>query len=471
MRQTNLRAQTMTARLKPLFAALALSVAGSATAADLIQAYESARRGDPQLAAAESQSLALGENVTIARSALLPQIGASVGVTETRSEGETPQGSFSSTGRSRSWGVRLDQSLFDWGNYSNLGAARAGRAQAQADYQVALNGLLLRVAEAYFGVLTAEDGLAFAEAEERAVGRQLEQAEQRFEVGLTAVTDVHEARARYDGARAAVIAARNALDDAYEALAEITGETYASAPVLRLNIPLEGPHPDALPEWEDAALRASPALASRRFALEAAEKNITTARSAHLPTLSGFVDHSDSRRLSGEVGPFSATQSEQTLIGLRLSVPIFAGFATQARVRQNVYQRDAAQDLLEAERRALLRQTRSDFRAVVAGISSVEARRQALISAQSALEATQAGFEVGTRTIVDVLLAQQLLFQAQRDYSNARHQFILNGLRLKRTAGVIQVQDLQEVNALLTSTRLTPEEIGARVAAEAERQR
>lgn len=456
----------------PLLAALALSVSSGAHALDLMQAYDLARRGDPLLAAAEANSLAIGQGVPLARAALLPQIGGSVGITENRTDGDTAQGPFSSDNRTRSWSVRLDQAIFDWGAITNLGSARATRARAQADYELALDTLLLRVAEAYFGALTAEDALAFAEAEERAVGRQLEQAEQRFEVGLTAVTDVHEARARFDSARAAVIAARNAYDDALEALSEITGEPIQGNLLsLRLAIPLTGPEPDDLAEWEATAQQASPALASRRFALEAANRDIQTARAGHLPTLGGFVSRNDSRLLSGEVGPFSATGTEQTLIGLSLNVPIFSGFATQSRVRQQVHLRDAAEDFVEAERRLLLRQTRSDFRAVVAGISGVEARRQALISAQSALEATQAGFEVGTRTIVDVLLSQQLLFQAQRDYSNARHQFILNGLRLKRTAGVIEVEDLQGVNALLTTERLSPEEIGARVSADAERQR
>lgn len=466
----------MTLRLKPLLSALVLGLAGSAHGADLMQAYDLARQSDPQLAAAESNMLARGQVVPLARAALLPQINGSVGVNESRGSGvrvddSNPDLPIVSDAdlRTGSWSVTLNQSLFDWGNYTNLGAARALRAQAQADYQSSLNLLLLRVAEAYFGVLTAEDALAFAEAEERAVGRQLEQAEQRFEVGLTAVTDVHEARARHDGARAAVIAAGNALDDAHEALAELTGERMGQVMALRLNIPLEGPQPDALAEWEDIAELASPSLASRRFALEAAERDIGTARSGHLPTLGGSIRRSGNRVLSGydRTDPLFDRTSQSTTYGLQVTVPIFSGFATQSRVRQAVYQRDTAEDLVEAERRGLLRQTRNDFRAVVAGISSIDARRQALISAQSALEATQAGFEVGTRTIVDVLLAQQLLFQAQRDYSNARHQFILNGLRLKQTAGIIEVQDLQQVNALLTTTRLTPEEIGARVSAEA----
>ncbi len=469
----------MTIRFKPLFAALALSFAAGADAADLMHAYDLARQSDPQLAAAEANSLAQGQVVPLARSALLPQINGSIGVDETRGGGVRVDASnpdldpivTRADRREGSWGVTLTQSIFDWGNYTNLGAARATRAQAQADYQASLNLLLLRVAEAYFGVLTAEDAMAFAEAEERAVGRQLEQAEQRFEVGLTAVTDVHEARARYDSARAAVIAARNALDDAHEALTEITGERMGSVMALRLSIPLQGPEPDDLVEWEQIAERFSPSLASRRYGLEAAEKNIATARSGHLPTLGGSIRRGGSRLFDGydRTDPDFRRSGQSTTYGLTLTVPIFSGFATQARVQQSVYQRDAAEDQVEIERRGLLRQTRSDFRAVVAGISSIEARRQALISAQSALEATQAGFEVGTRTIVDVLLSQQLLFQAQRDYSNARHQFILNGLRLKRTAGVIQVQDLQEVNALLTTTRLSPEEIGARVSADAER--
>lgn len=454
----------MTKRILIAAVALGLSATGGLHAENLLEAYEDARQSDPQLAAAESNARAIGEGVTLARSVLLPQINGTASVNESRDDLLS-----SSDGdlRTRTFSVGLTQSIFDWGSYTNLSAARATRAQADANYQVAVNALLMRVAEAYFRVLTAEDGMAFAEAEERAVGRQLEQAEQRFEVGLTAVTDVHEARARHDAARAAVIAAGNALQDAHEALAEITGERYQSVLALQLNIPLSGPDPDDLGEWEDVAERASPTLAAARFGLDASEQDIRTARSGHLPRLSGSVGWQDRKTLRGfdpETG--GLRDVDGGTIGLTLTVPIFSGFATQGRVRQAVHIRDAVSDQLEATRRGLMRQTRFDFRAVTAGVSEVEARRQALLSAQSAVEATQAGFEVGTRTIVDVLLAQQLLFQAQRDYSNARHQFILNGLRLKQTTGMITIDDLQAVNALLTTERLSPEEIGARVAAE-----
>ncbi|MFA7541894.1 MAG: TolC family outer membrane protein, partial [Lysobacterales bacterium] len=348
-------------KIKLLAAALALSFAAGSTgagAADLIEAYQSARQSDPQLAAAEASSRAVGENVTIARSTLLPNINGSASVNESRDD------LFSSSDgdlRTRTYGVNLNQSVFDWGNYTNLGAARARNAAAQADYEFAVDTLLLRVAEAYFGVLAAEDALAFAEAEERAVGRQLEQAEQRFEVGLTAVTDVHEARARHDAARAAVIAAGNALDDAREALAEITGEHYGSVLALRLDIPLEGPDPDELEAWEQAALQASPALAASRFTLEAAERDIGTARSGHLPSLNASVGWQDRKVLRGfdpELG--GQRQADGGSIGLILNVPIFSGFATQARVRQSVYQRDFAEEILEAERRNLLRQQHID---------------------------------------------------------------------------------------------------------------
>jgi outer membrane protein len=420
----------------------------SVSAADLFEVYELARASDPQLAAAESQRLSVGQNVPLARSALLPQLNGSWDTTRSKTEGTLAGDAVSSDGRNRGYGLSLDQSVYRHSNYMNLRAARAQAARGISDYDAALDTLLYRVAEAYFNVLTAQTNLASAEAEEKAVGRQLEQADQRFEVGLTAITDVHEARARFDGARAAAIQSRNALDDAFEALNELTGKPIEAIEPLKPDLALLPPEPANAEAWVDIAIENSPALASRQSIVKAAEANAKSLWSEHLPYLSLRGTYGKDYT-GGDASPFSLVDPENRVLTLSLTVPLFSGGATQARYRQAVYDRDVFNDQLEQTRRATVRQTRSAYRAVIAGISEVDARKQALVSAQSALEATQAGFEVGTRTIVDVLLSQQQQFAAEREYARARHGFILSNLQLKQSAGTIDVADIQAVNAML----------------------
>jgi outer membrane protein len=423
-------------------------------AADLFEVYELARASDPQLAAAESQRLSVGQGVPLARSALLPQLTGSWNKTNSTSESTTfseelnrdIRPSFDS--RDRSYGLDLQQSVYRHSTYMDLKAARAQAARGISDYDAALDALLFRVAEAYFGVLTAQTNLASAEAEEKAVGRQLEQAEQRFEVGLTAITDVHEARARFDGARAAAIQSRNALDDAFEALNELTGKPIEGVKPLKVDLVLSPPEPAQVEAWVDTAIANSPALASRQNLLNAADANVKSAWSGHLPYLS-LTGRYSNETSGGDIGFFQSRDPEGHSLTLSLTVPLYSGGATQARYKQAVYDRDASTDQLEQTRRATVRQTRSAYRAVIAGISEVDARKQALVSAQSALEATQAGFEVGTRTIVDVLLSQQQQFAAEREYARARHGFILSNLQLKQSAGTIDVADIQAVNGML----------------------
>lgn len=454
-------------RLRPLAAAVVLTLGvASAQAADLMQAWELARESDPQLSAAEASRLAQGEGIVQSRAALLPQISGEASLSDSDGDGTSistqpnpdgsvsfgPSSGFSDT-RSRNYSLSLGQTIYDHGNYTRLRAARARAEQANADYAAAQHGLMLRVSESYFLVLTAIDSLAFARAERRAVKRQLDQAEQRFEVGLTAITDVHEARARYDGARANAIAAANAYDDAREALAEIAGKYLEGFKGLGADFGPKLPEPADAAKWVAFAIKQNPSLLSREMALVAAGHDIDSAHAGHLPTLGASAGWSESATwgFSGSNDFRFPADSRQdgTRIGLTLSVPIFSGFATQSRVRQALYTRDAVSDQFEQQRRAVTRQTRNAFRALETGISEVGARQQALVSAKSALEATEAGFEVGTRTIVDVLLSQQLLFQAQRNWSESRHNFLVNGLRLRAAAGSIAVKDLKEVNRFL----------------------
>jgi len=433
---------------------LTLAGAASVSAADLMAVYDLARASDPQLAAAEARQHSAAMGVPLSRAALLPQISGSYDKSNADVDGiiRNPvtnlDGPFASSSRDKNLVFSAQQSIYKHSNYLTLKAARAQKARGISDYDAALDNLFLRVAEAYFGVLTAQTNLASAEAEEKAVGRQLEQAQQRFEVGLTAITDVHEAQARFDSARASSIQSRNALDDAFEALAELTGKPIDHVQSVRAELPLAHPSPDDAERWVETAISHSPALLAQRQTVEAARQTAKAAWAEHLPSVNFSARYSE-KTSGGDVGAFSLRDPSVTAWVFTLDVPLFAGGATQARYRQAVYDRDAADDQLEQTRRATVRETRNAYRAVIAGISEVEARKQALVSAQSALEATQAGFEVGTRTIVDVLLSQQQQFAAEREYARARHAYILSNLQLKQVAGTIDVADLKAVNSML----------------------
>ena len=444
------------------------SVAAQAHADDLLQVYSEARASDPQLAGAEATRDATNEGVDQARSALLPQISASLDYSRGHGSRGGPQFvtnedgtqslvnvTSSSHDYSRTLSGQLNQSLLDLGKWTSLKAARATAKAGDASYAAAEQDLLIRVATAYFDVLTAEDALKFAQANEQALNRQMEQAQQRFEVGLSAITDVNDAKAQHDTSVANVITAQNTLDDNKEALRQLTNKEPGTLKGLREKLPMDKPEPASPDEWVSVAVAQNPTLHSYAQQLEAAKANVQTARSGHLPTLNGQVLYSKTPSWSdNSASSFNEafhTNSERwsTTVGVTLNVPLFSGGFTQSRVRQSIFNRDNAQDQFELQKRLVERSTRNSYRAVIAGASQVEATGQAVVSAQSSLDATQAGYEVGTRTIVDVLISQQQLLQAQSSYSQARHAFILNGLRLKQAAGVIEVKDLEAVNALL----------------------
>lgn len=455
--------------LRPL--SLAFIIAGlcaQAHATDLMQAYELARQSDPQLAAAEAQLGAQGESVVQSRAALLPQVNAQAALNRDYSSSSgnsvfsglaTPTKSTYSQSTSRSSGITVNQSLFNYGNYTKLSASKARTRQAQAQYDAADEALIVRVADAYFNVLTAIETLASAEAAERSVKRQFDLADKRLEVGLAPITDVHEARARYDSARADAITATNLLDDSYEALAEITGQPLQNLMGLASTYQPKNTDTQTAEDWVKIAVDANPVLRAYEEAVIAAEKDVQTARAAHYPSLSATASYGDIANW-GDVLTRSPTPSYTTTFnnastgptyGLTLTVPIFAGFGIQSRVRQALFQRDAVADQLEQQKRSIIRQTRGAYRALISGEAEVEARRLAVVSAKAAYEAGDAGLEVGTRTIVDVLIAQQQVFLAQREYARSRHAYLVNELRLRQAAGVLEVKDLEAVNRFLVA--------------------
>ncbi len=458
----------MSFRLRPLTLALALAgLSAQAAATDLVEAYDLARNSDPQFASSGALKNAQAEGVVQSRAALLPQVTADVSFNRSQSSGSgnqvvaglnTPTNSTYSESSGRNSGVNVRQSIYDHANYTRLGASKARARQAESEYDAAADALIVRVADAYFNVLTQIETLASSRAEERSVKRQLDQADKRLEVGLAPITDVHEARARYDSSRAATILQATALDDAYEALAEITGAKLSNLKGLSTDFRPENSDTRTIEEWVATALENNPALRARAEALAAAEKDVGTARAAHYPTLSAQASYGDDARWGDNTLrslPPSTTQfgnqSTGPSYGITFSVPIFSGFATQSRVRQALFQRDRVADALEQEKRALMRTTRGAYRNLISGAAEVEARRLAVVSAQAAYEAGEAGLEVGTRTIVDVLIAQQQLYLAKREYARSRHAYLVNLLRLRQAAGVLEPGDLQLVNRYLVA--------------------
>ena len=455
-------------RSLPLALVLAIGASAAAHADDLLQIYQEARASDPTLSGAEATKLATDEGVDQARSQLLPQISASLNYQQSHGSGTNQQffrdanGNLvlvpitsSSRNYSRTLGSTLNQSILDISKWTALKASRYTAEAGTATYDAAQQALLIRVATAYFNVLTATDALRFADANEKALARQLEQAQQRFEVGLSAITDVNDAKAQHDRAVASVINNRNALDQTREAVRQLTNKEPGEFHKLRENLPLDHPTPDDPAAWVDVALKQNPTLSSAALQVDAANANINSARAGHLPTIGAQLLYTrapnwsdlNSAQYGGELHTNSSRSD--TAIMFSLNVPIFSGGFTQSRVRQAIYNRDFTQDQYEFNRRLVEATTRNDFRSVIAGASEVQATKAAVVSAQSSVEATQAGYEVGTRTIVDVLISQQTLLQAQSSYSAARHTFVLNGLLLKQAAGVIEVKDIEAINALL----------------------
>lgn len=445
---------------RPLALALALLVLPlGAQAEDLLQSYELARNSDPQLSAAEANRLISREGAVQARSLLLPQVNGTASYTRSDGDDESSaptvsDGSSDST--TRDLGVRLNQMVYD---HSAINRSRSQNALAQAgDYQLEAAGdqLITRTSTAYFNVLIAMETLAAAQAQETALKKQFDFADKRLEVGLAPITDVHEARAQYDRARANTIVTANALEDAYRALEEITGRDVRALKALPQDFQPELPSSMDSEGWVQSALDNNPSLKAQEYRVKSAESGIEIARGGHYPTVyfganlgRTRTDGDSTDNLLNATADFERESASRSL-GLTLSIPIFAGGGTQSGVRQAISQRDATNDELEQQKRALVRNTRNAYRTLVAGVSEVEARKAAVFSARSAYEASQVGLEVGTRTVLDVLNNQQTLFNAEQEYAQSRYNFLQNRLLLEQAAGTLDIDDLQEINRLLT---------------------
>lgn len=418
---------------------LALALPRAGHAEDLQQAWQQARSADPVLAAALATRGAVREGVAQLRAPLLPQASASVSFDQNHVAGRDDN-------RARGAGVAVSQVLVDVAQRKRLQAALQGAGAQDAVYSAAEQALLVRVAQAYFEVLTATDLLAAVAANEDAFAQQVEQADQRYRNGLAAMVDVEQARAYRASARANTLTAQKALADTREALAEITGSAPGALARLREELPMDPPAPADPQAWVTTALAQNPLLRAQRSLLGAAEENIAAARAGHLPTLSAALNigRNNAWPLAG-----SNDGRHTTTVGLLLSVPLFSGGGTSATQRQAVYQRDGAREELEQRRRRVMREVQAQYRAVVAGIGQTEATREAVQAAQRALASTRVGQGLGTQSMNDLLQAIQTLGATQAAYSRARHQFVVSRLLLQQAAGTVSEAELTTINSLL----------------------
>jgi outer membrane protein len=367
--------------------------------------------------------------------------------------------STESTRDARNLSLNLNQTIFDWGRYVSLRQADKVVARAETDYAAAQQDLLLRVADTYFNVLAAEDTLVSAVAARESIARQLEQAQRRFEVGLIAITDVQETQAGFDTAVADEIAAQRALASSQEFLREIIGDYVTELAGPTDDLPLLNPAPADPEQWVNTAMQQNLALVSSRINRDIAEDDIKIQRSVRLPTVNFSAGLSDqTTELTQTNNFFNGTSfsgnpatnvSEGYNWSFSFRVPLYSGGINGSRIQQSVYRHRAAMESLERIARQTERQARDAYLGVISEISRVVALRQALESSQTALRATEAGFEVGTRTSVDVLTSQNNLRRAETTYARSRYDYILNVLRLKQAAGSLSADDLREIDGWL----------------------
>ncbi len=451
---------------------LTLFIGNLANAEDLLQVYSQALRNDPAIREAEANMMATFERKPQARADLLPQLDASADWSTSDSSSESiglrtigTAGASITESESDDWGWSLDlrQSLYDKNKWVQLKKADKEVAQAQAEYEFARQDLITRTAEAYFNVLAEQATLRAVQDAKEAFGRQLEQSERRFEVGLIAITDVKEAQAAYDDAIATEIASKRTLANSKEALREITGEYPEGLAEPQEGFPLSPPDPEVEQDWVDVAMQQNFSLESAKLGADITRQNVRSARSGHLPTLdlSGSMGYSEQ---DGEVffpggapgGGANPSQNRNETdnnyrVGVQLNVPIFSGGGVSSEVQEAVYLHRASRENYEKVARQTEREARDAYFGVISEISRVQALKRSVESNQTALEATEAGYDVGTRTTVDVLDAQRELAQAQSDYARSKYDYLFNVLLLKQAAGTLNPNDVEELNKLFSA--------------------
>jgi outer membrane protein len=428
---------------------LALPI-NSARADDLAGIFDLAVNNDPEIRQARANFNAAHTTVDQGRSFLLPRVTLN-GSTSRDTAGPAVDTAFGSAHsfengfNTKGYSLNISQALLNFEAWYAFQSAKQTDLQAATNLAQAEQQLILKVATAYFNVLRSQDNLASFRAEEDAASRVLEQTRERFEVGLIPITDVYDSQANADLARVNRLVEENNLNQALEALEAITGRAHSDLESLSTEFPIESLAPETLEDWVNLAMGNNLAIKAAEHDFEAKKEDARSARAAMFPTLeinAGYGWNQSANQFSF----FPGIASERTNITLNFTYPLFAGGLNAARKRQAYYTRDASEEALLKTERDSTQSTRNSYRSVETDVLAVQARAQAIVSAESALEATEVGAEVGTRNVVDVVLAQRTLFQARRDYANARYNYVINTLNLKQAAGILNPQDIIDLN-------------------------
>jgi outer membrane protein len=459
---------------KPLLIA-ALIVASSMSHSDTLkQIYQLALQNDAKLKAAEATFKANQETENLALSALLPQLNGSVGYQDNISKTDNTGSDFSNLAsgvitpidqttrldtQDTNYGVTLNQTLFNLSQWFTFQSGKEISKQAESQFAADQQDLIVRTVQAYLKVLEATDNLEASRAEERATQRQLEQTQQRFDVGLIAITDVYEARAVYDNAVVQRLTDEGNLGSSYEALSILTGQPQKDLWLLSKEIPINNPVPYDRNAWTEFALKYNSSLKAAIYAEEAAGYTSQSKRSGHLPTLSASANYTESnttgsRDSGASASPFATdpnADGENHGWGLTLNIPIYSGGSVSAQSRQSYQQFMASTENRINLERTIVQSSRATFIQLTTDVQNVSARINSIISARSALDATQAGYEVGTRTIIDVLTTQKNLYNTVRQYAAARYKYLLNLLLLKQLAGTLSPDDVYRLDKFLVA--------------------
>ncbi len=423
-------------------------------AENLSEVYQNAIDNDHRLKSARATYQAQHEIVYQARGVLSPDVRLESNLTSSFIDSKASDYKAHIDGHG--YTLRLNQPVFNLAAWYGYKQATAIDLRAEADLASAELDLVVRTAAAYFDVLRASDDLRSAQAEETAIQRQLDQVKQRFEVGISAITDVQEAQAVYDLAVVGRINAQNQIEIAYQALEAITGLRYSTLSTLSPGFPIIKPEPAEREPWVEQALANNFSLKSIEQAVEAAKQNVQVKRSSHYPTISLFGRYQDeytdnAPKLVVGTQSFSLRNTDQdtAAYGLELKMPIFTGGLISSQTRQAAYEHEAANENLNSARRTLTQQTRTLHSQLLTDVERVKARQQAIVSTESALKATEVGYEVGTRNIVELLQAQRTLYSAWRDYARSRYDYVVRYLQLKQATAQLAPTDLQVINAWL----------------------
>ncbi|MGH8427362.1 MAG: TolC family outer membrane protein [Gammaproteobacteria bacterium] len=448
-----------------LISSLAAVAAPSAHATDLWQVWQLAQANDPAFRQAVADRNASMQAKPEAWANLFPSIALNASRTwNNDTDSSTSLSPYSPTPLSYSqasnnlqnqWGAQLTQTLFNWQQFAAVKGAGFTVAQAEATYESTLQGLIVSVAQAYFNVLNARDVLNADLANQKSLGKQYQQTQQQYKVGLIAVTGVRQAEAGYDQARAQVIADRQALAQTEEALRAITGQYITNLEAPRSALPLHPPQPENVNVWVTQGLKQNPSLIAAQYNSKVAENQVAQQQGGYMPNLNLVLE--STRLTSGgsssvcqgtTCNPASPANSHSAdnQIGLQLSWNIFSGGATRAAVKQFQYQADSAMAQEIAQRRSIEQQVRNAYLAVLSGIAQVQATKQSVAASQIALQATEAGLQVGTQTVLDVLTSRSTLLTAQKSYFIARYNYLVAVLQLEQAAGTLTPADLKQLN-------------------------